>query len=233
MMNALKTAALSALLWASTSPAAPAPRPLAELAAQADLVALAQVRDTDYRTRRGIPVSGSGYLRVLIPYKGAVAEQVIEVFEKGVHEAECYFPNPTVFEEGRRYLLFLRRDPSKPQRYRGLPEGCALDVLVDADNGYALRFPLSGMEISDSLAERAREMTFADPYAVVADADLLPSERSPLQSGGFIVAEPADGESPAVQSGSLAPPATHSGPRWRYTHGIPLTEFSPLLELDR
>ena len=47
---------------------------LTDLAARSDLVALAQVRDTDYRRQREIPVSGSAYLRVLIPYKGATRD---------------------------------------------------------------------------------------------------------------------------------------------------------------
>ena len=126
-----------------THPGGPAalgssPSSLAELAQQAEFVALAQVRDTDYLRRRDIPVSGSAYLKVLIPYKGDASTDLVEVYEKGLHEHECYFPNPTLFEEGRRYLLFLRRDPENPERYRGLPAGCAVDVLVDEDNALSL-----------------------------------------------------------------------------------------------
>ena len=50
--------------------AAPAEPPTLEtVATAADLVALVQVRDTDYRTQRDIPVSGSAFLRILIAYK--------------------------------------------------------------------------------------------------------------------------------------------------------------------
>jgi hypothetical protein len=232
MMHITRFVLLAGLLGASISVDGADPRSLAELAAEADLVALAQLRDTDYRRQRNIPVSGAAYLRVLIPYKGVKAGEIIEVFEKGLRDTECYFPNPTVFEEGRRYLLFLRRDPAEPERFRGLPEGCALDVLVDTDNGYALRYPLNGIAVSDLLAGLAREMAFADPYSIVEDRDLPPSERSELQSGGFIAPHSDDRQSAETQSGSLAPPPEYRGPRWRYTHGIPLESFRPLLELE-
>lgn len=182
---------------------------LQELAAAADLVALAQVRDTDYRRQRDIPISGSAFLKVLIPYKTDRPAGLIEVYEKGLHAAECYFPNPTVLEEGRRYLVFLRRDPDAPERYRGLPEGCAMDVLVARDNRYALRYPPSGFRPDGALAERARPMLFADRYAVVADDELPPAERNALRDGGYI--EPAgDG-------------------RWRFTRGVELSAVRGLL----
>ena len=181
------------------------PISLAELALSADLVVLAQVKDTDYFMRRDIPVSGSAYLKVLVPYKVDRPVDLIEVYEKGLHERECYFPNPTVFEEGRRYLLFLKRDPDHEERYRGLPQGCALDVLVDSDNRYALRYPVTGIDLSDPLGELARDMTFSDAYATVDDDALLPPQRDAMLSAGEIT--PYD--SPARQ--------------WLYTRGISLT----------
>ena len=86
------------------------PVSLAELAQKADAIMLAQVRDTDYFYRHEYPVNGSAYLKVLIPYKLDQPADIIEIHEQGLHENECYFPNPTVFEEGRRYLLFLKKD---------------------------------------------------------------------------------------------------------------------------
>ena len=121
---------ISAPLLAQEAPPT-APISLAELAGKADLIMLAQVKDTDYFYRHDYPVSGSAYLKPLIHYKGGKPADIVEVYEKGLHVNECYFPNPSVFEEGRRYLLFLRQDPDQPERYRGLAEGCALDVLVD------------------------------------------------------------------------------------------------------
>ena len=159
---------------------------LTELAARSDLVALAQVRDTDYRLQREIPVSGSAYLRVLIPYKGAARDELVEVYEFGLHEQECYFPNPTVFEEGRRYLLFAVHDGEDPERFRGHPQGCALEALVDEHNGYVLRYPADGVLISDDLATLARPTRFTDGYSVIDDGELLPARRESLLAAGAI-----------------------------------------------
>ena len=208
---------------------------LAELARKADFVALAQVRDTDYLRRREIPVSGSAYLQVLIPYKFELSagQAVIEVYEKGLHEAECYFPNPDVFEEGRRYLLFLRRDPDEAERYRGLPEGCAIDVLVDGANGYAVRMPVTGIRLSDTqtvqLERLARPMQFSDPYAVVADDDLSPALRDAMLAAGQIVpyAPAATAEESDLPQAPAAVAATRG---WLYTQGIRLADFRTLLE---
>jgi len=183
---------------------------LAELAAKADLVALAQVQDTDYFTRRQIPVSGSAYLKVLIPYKASDAGELIEVYEKGLHAHECYFPNPGVLEEGRRYLLFLQVDPEDKARFRGLPEGCALDVLVANDNSYVLRYPLTGIALSDPVGNLVSETDFSDGYAVVEDEDLLAEQRDALLSAGLIRAY---GES-----------------RWIYTRGVSLAAARELMK---
>jgi len=183
---------------------------LAELASKADLVALAQVRDTDYFTRRDIPVSGSAYLKVLIAYKGSSAGEIIEIHEKGLHENECYFPNPDVWEEGRRYLLFVQTDPDDKARFRGLPEGCALDVLVAGDNSYVLRFPVTGMAISDPLGPLARETEFSDGYAAVNDDDLLPGQRDAMLGAGLI--------------------RFYREGQWIYTRGVPLAAARRLME---
>ena len=185
------------------------PVSLAELAARADLVVLAQTKDTDYLRRRDIPVSGSAYLKVLIPYKTDGPLDILEVYEKGLHPGECYFPNPTVFEEGRRYLLFLRKDPEDETRYRGLPQGCALEVLVNDQNRYALRYPADGIALSDPLGTLAIEMKFSDSYAVVRDTELLPSDRDAMRKEGVIV--------------------PHSPGQWIYTRGIPLTHIRALM----
>jgi len=185
---------------------------LSELASKADLVVLAQVRDTDYFTRRDIPVSGSAYFKVLIPYKASNTEEIIEVYEKGLHEHECYFPNPGVLEEGRRYLLFLRKDPEDEKRFRGLPEGCALDVLVASDNSYVLRYPVTGIALSDPLGNFARDTAFSDGYAVVDDEDLLPEQRDAMLDAGLI--------------------RPYREGRWIYTRGISLADTRELMERD-
>jgi len=198
-------------LWAAETPAPPPTAiSLNAAAAQADVVALAQVRDTDYFMRRNIPVSGSAYLKVLIAYKGAEPDEIIEIYEKGLHENECYFPDRTVFEEGRRYLVFLKHDPEEAERYRGLGEGCALEALVTDDNRYALRAPLDGMRLSDPLPDSLEAMTFRDAYAVVDDEALTPADRDAMLDAGYIVSN-GDGQ-------------------WRYTQGIELGAVRRLID---
>ena len=187
------------------------PVSLAELAANADLVVLAQTKDTDYLMRRGIPVSGSAYLKVLIAYKTDRTVDLVEVYEKGLRDHECYFPNPSVFEEGRRYLLFLKKDTENEERYRGLAQGCALAVLVDSENRYAVRYPVTGIELSDPLGELAREMRFSDGYAIVDEDTLLPAQRDAMHAAGQIKAY----DGPARQ--------------WIYTRGISLTDMRILM----
>jgi len=182
---------------------------LAQLASHADLVVLAQVRDTDYVYQREFPAEGSAYLKVLIAYKSGHAGDIIEVYEKGLHENECYFPNPTVFEEGRRYLLFLRIDERHPERYRGLAQGCALDVLVDHDLQYVVRLPADGIRFTDPLQGVTREFEFADPYALVDSESLIPSERNQLLDNGWLVAR---------------------GDGYIYTRGVALTEIRKLMD---
>ena len=185
------------------------PVSLAELAARADLVVLAQAKDTDYLRRRDIPVIGSAYLKVLIPYKTDDPLDILEVYEKGLHPNECYFPNPTVFEEGRRYLLFLRKDPEDETRYRGLPQGCALDVLVNDQNRYAIRYPADGIALTDPLGALAVKMKFSDSYAVVSDTELLPAARDAMREQGDVI--------------------PHSPGQWIYTRGIPLAHLRELM----
>ena len=113
------------------NPQQTSPVSLSELAMKADLVAVAQVKDTDYVYARSFPNEGSAFFKILIAYKlNNPVEEIIEVYDKGLHPNECYFENPTVFEEGRRYLVFFRLDPEDPEIYRGLTEGCALELFV-------------------------------------------------------------------------------------------------------
>lgn len=204
---------ISNCLASETSTAAAEPHPsLAQLAAAADLIALVQMRDGDYRYQRDFPISGSAYLKVLIPYKVDQPVDLIEVYEQGLHDNECYFPNPTVFEEGRRYLVFLRRDPDNAERYRGLAQGCALDVLVTADNSYAVRLPVTGMQLSDELRGHAKPMQFADRYARETDETLDSQSRDRW-----------------IEEGLLRRETTSEGDELVYTRGISLGDFRALL----
>jgi hypothetical protein len=192
-----------------------APASLAELASAADVIAVVQMRDGDYRYQREFPVSGSAYLKVLIAYKVDQPLDLIEVYEKGLHENECYFPNPTVFEEGRRYLVFLRRDPDDAERYRGLPQGCALDVLVTADNTYAVRLPITGVQLSDPLLDLAQPLNFADPYARETDETVDSQSRDRWLAEGLLRRE-----------------QNAEGDELVYTQGVSLGDVRPLLGLD-
>jgi hypothetical protein len=190
------------------SSAGPGAISLADLAARADLIALAQVRDTDYIYRREFPVEGSAFLQVLIAYKSGQRGDIIEVHEKGLHEHECYFPDPGVSDEGRRYLLFLQSDTAHPERYSGLSQGCALDVLVDKSYRYVLRLPANGINVADTLDDVAREYEFADPYAIEDDESLPPIQRENLLAAGLL---------------------TPRGNRYIYTRGVALSEVRKLM----
>ncbi len=218
---------VSTALWANDERPVP-PISLTDLGAKAEVIVLAQVKDTDYFYRHEYPVSGSAYLKILIPYRIDKPTDIIEVYEKGLHQNECYFPNPTVFEEGRRYLLFLRRDAEHPERFRGLAEGCALDILVDTDNHYALRYPVTGIALADSLEEFATEMKFGDAYAIEDEDSLSSTERKTLLEAGWIV--PLNESEKMMAPDSLGiPQAEVPGRQWIYTHGINLSTIRKML----
>ena len=186
-----------------------APVSLSELAMKADIVAVAQVKDTDYVYAHSFPNEGSAFLKILIAYKlNNPVEEIVEVYEKGLHPNECYFENPTVFEEGRRYLVFFRLDPEDPEIYRRLPEGCALELFVTEDNRYALKYPVDGIKLTDKLDELVGRFDYHDNYAVVADENLTPEVRNDLLSRELII-------------------PYHDN--YKYTHGIDLTAGRSLI----
>ena len=180
-----------------------APISLSELAMKADIVAVAQVKDTDYVYAHSFPNEGSAFLKILIAYKlNNPVEEIVEVYEKGLHVNECYFENPTVFEEGRRFLVFFRLDPEDPETYRGLEEGCALELFVTQDNRYALKYPIKGIKLTDKLDELASEFDYHDNYAVVSDEQISPEIRNELLTRKLLI--------PYQDN-------------YKYTHGIDLT----------
>ncbi len=187
------------------------PISLSELATQADLVAVAQVQDTDYVYTRSFPSEGSAFLRILIAYKrDKTSEDIIEIYEKGLHHHECYFENPTVLEEGRRYLVFFRHDPQNPEYYRGLAAGCALEILVTDNNRYALKYPLEGIQLADNLDELVAKYDFRDNYALVSEQALSPVQRDDLLTKGLIIRYQGE---------------------FKYTHGIDLTAARNLMDI--
>ena len=119
--------------------------------------------------------------------------------------------NPTVLEEGRRYLAFLKFSPDVEGQYNGLPGGCKLDVLVSIDNRYVLRYPVNGIELADDLLSYASGMDFADEYAYVRDEDITPAERQNLLAAGYL---------------------SGTGERFAFTHGIELSVIRKLMGPD-
>ena len=188
------------------------PVSLPGLAAKADLVAVVQVADTDYVYTRDFPSGGSAYLKILFPYKPAdTREDIIKVYEEGLHRHECYFENPTVFEEGRRYLGFFQRNPQDPDSYVGLAEGCALEILVTAENTYALRLPLDGFELDKTLEQYAEALEFRDGYAVLEEDAISPERRNDLLARDLLM---------------------RYGEGYKYTRGIDLTTARKLLSIE-
>lgn len=146
---------------------------LASLASEADFIGVVQVDTTEYETVRDLPSEGFAILRVLVAYRhpGEVldAPGSIDVFEDGFGKDACYYPERQ--NEGRRYLAFLKERTGKDEQgkeksgYRGMKPGCMLPVLIAADNRFALRFPVPGVDIQDRSV--IRKIDFADPDAFV------------------------------------------------------------------
>ena len=210
LLGAADVLAQRPLSSAEDQPPPVEPVSLASLVEASDLVALAQVADTDYVYARGFPTGGTAILRPLIGYKlTRPLEDLFELYEEGLREYECYFDNPPPGEEGRRFLVFAKRNEKVADQYVPPPQGCALEVLVTADNRYALKLPVEGVALSDDLAALGVPMDYADRYAVIGEDDVSPAERDRLLEGGWI--EPAgDGA-------------------WRYTKGVDLAEVRRLL----
>ena len=200
---------------AGTACAAPS---LAELAEEADLIAVARVEQVDYEKTRSFPSAGSAFLEILIPYKGDVAQgDWIEVKEKGLADSACYYPEPDPFAfEGARFLVLLRADPKEKEVYRGVAPGCRIPVLVTQENRYAVLYPVEGLDLPEDLAER---QTYADPAAVVDATDFTRDQIEALEK---------DYRAEPVERGPYEP--NHL--LYTYTLGIPLGEVRRLMRLE-
>lgn len=154
-------------------PALPAhaERSLAALAEEADLVALAQLIHTEYRTQGELPTRGFAILNILIAYKRPDDQGIAQVSAEGRDPAACYYP----IEPGanNRYLVFLKlRDDGQ---YEGEKPWCQLPVHVVAeDSQYALRFPVEGVTLPDGAP--VRTMQFSDRSAFID-----PNETDPIE----------------------------------------------------
>lgn len=161
---------LGLLAFGPNLAAEPAPPTLAELAARADLVAIAQLVHTEYRPREGTPEAGFALLRLLIPYKRPDPQDVVAVYAERGQPAACFYPVEPDADE--RYLVFLRRRGDG--QYEGEAPYCRLPVhVVAADGEYALRWPLEGVKLPPEVA--GEPLVFADRAAHLDPARLAPS----------------------------------------------------------
>ncbi len=182
---------------------------LSELAEKADLVAVVQVSDTDYVYTRSFPSEGSAFLNILIAYKpGKYAGKMIEVHEHGLHPHECYFENPEQLAGGRRYLVFLRLNPDDPGTYRGLAQGCSLEILVTAQSRYALKYPINSIALTDKLDKLINKYDYHDSHALETEDSLSPDVRKDLLARGLL---------------------EHYQGKFKYTYGIDLTRVRKLI----
>lgn len=145
---------------------------LAEAAEWADLVAIAQVDDIEYKKVRKLNSEGYGYLQVLIPYKGSAKGEPIAVLAKGFDDNVCYYPDRE--NEGERFLVFLKKAPNeKSNVYYGYKPFCQLQILLSETGQYILRTPLTD-NVLELNPEFIQPFNFRDPHAML-DATLWTS----------------------------------------------------------
>lgn len=174
-----------------------------QLAAESDAVVLAQVDRVNYETRRGFPVSGAAWIRVLVRYKVPSPIDFVKVAEEGFGPDRCYFDDGPMWEELPRYLVFLNRaDKHEFEGHRG---GCKLEVLVTDDNRYAVRWPQEGLVLNPEDEALIQELTFQGPGAYVDVSEMTSIGREDLLR-----------EYHMVDTGDN---------RYRYTRGIRLEDF--------
>ena len=62
-------------------------------AAWADVVAIAQLNNIDYKKTRDLNAKGQGFLTVRVPYKGVRKNELLIVNAKGFEDHICYYPD--------------------------------------------------------------------------------------------------------------------------------------------
>lgn len=154
------------------------PPALAELVTAADLVAVAQLNDTRYEYLRGFPNKGVAWMRPLIKYKSDREIDIFTVYDEGVKGAHCYFPDTARWQEGNRFLIFLKHEEFI--RYRGVAPVCYLPVSVTSGNQYALRLPVDNVELPEELLQQAQVYQFTDSGSRIDATELLREEKTRL-----------------------------------------------------
>lgn len=200
--TALAGLALMAASLATSAAAAPPER----LAAESDMVVLAQLERVDYEYTRGFPVDGRAWFKVLIPYKMSKPMERIIVHESGLKDIECYFPDDPRALEQPRYLLFLQE--REDGKLWGHPEGCFLEILVTGSGRYAVRWPQDFLELSEEGRALVQELTFQGPLARIDASDETRTAR----------ADQAERYHMRIDGTDL-----------HYTRGILLGDFRPLM----
>lgn len=191
------------------------PRTPAELAAESDYVVLAQLDVYKYEERREVPVSGNTWFDVLVPYKVPRPVQRFKVVEEGFGDRKCYFDEAELWSETPRYLLFLVDNPDgKAGEVRGHPDGCAVSVLTTTDNQYVVRWPIDHLRFDADVESLVGEYEFHGPGATVDLSDYLGFRRDEEIERLFLEPVEDDRRRPFI---------------YRYTRGIPLSEFRRLL----
>ncbi len=157
----------------------PAGRTLAQMAADADAIAVVRVNLTEYQKTRKFPSSGFALLEVLVPYRGVTKGQVLEVTERGLGDTRCYYPELGTWQiEGDRFLAFLKRGEN--DTWRGHAPACRLPVLVDGNHQFVLRHPIKGLRVDDASA--IKKVVYADPAARVDASDFTRAKIDELET---------------------------------------------------
>jgi hypothetical protein len=190
-----------------SSPRAMSP---AELAADSDLVVLAQLDRVNYEKRRGFAVEGTAWLNVLVRYKVPQPIDRIRLVEEGFGDDRCYFEDVPMWLEMPRYLLFLNQ--AEGRNFEGNRNGCKLEVLVTRDNRYTVRWPQDGLHLDSEDEALVQELEFHGPNATIDVSEMTSIRREDLQQRYFLV-DAGDGN-------------------YRYTRGILLEDFRKLLGED-
>jgi hypothetical protein len=103
---------------------------------------------------------------------------LIRIVEEGFGPDRCYFPDIPLWQELPRYLLFLNRGEGRD--YTGHRAGCMLEVLVTADNRYAVRWPQDALLLNEDELELVEELDFIGPGAAVDATDTTSIGRAAL-----------------------------------------------------
>ncbi len=200
---------------APSTPGQAAGQTLAEMAADADAIAVVRVQQTEYARTRSFPSSGWALLEVLVPYRGVEKGDLLEVTERGLGEQRCYYPELGTWQfEGDRFFVFLKK--GEGETWRGRAPACRLPVLVDESNRFLLRYPVKGLSIADP--EAVEEVQFNDPAARVDAADFTRARVRELEE--YYLATRVVSDDP------LAPPDLV----YEYTRGISLANVRRMMK---